>query len=203
MRGLSDHNSYGEAQVADSTHSPTRSPSGKLLNGGQVTVLSGQSSQDTQKTTRWQIHWRAPALIAGLLFAGIALALGHHFYYMSLNGTVVSSDTRQEWALRFGSAFAFLTQSSLVASAGVSYTQRLWVTVKKRAFPLKTLDNVFSLPSTIFAFFSWGGLSKAKVLYLLGICIWYVHICLSFQTMWTIGANLKTFAGTGVFHSHH
>lgn len=199
MRGLSDHNSYGEAPVADSTHSPTRSPSGKLLNGGEVTVLS---TQPTQKTTRWQIHWRAPALIPGLLFAGIALALGHHFYYMSLNGTVVSSDARQEWALRFGTAFAFLTQSSLVASAGVAYTQRLWVTVKKRAFPLKTLDNVFSLQSTIFAFFSWDVLSKAKVLYLLGICIWYARIYFRFWTTWTIGANLKTFAGIGVFQSH-
>lgn len=171
-----DFNSYEETLAAVSAQSPTQPPSpvpgNVLANSGQAAGNSGQFSQNTQKTTTWQIHWRAPTLILGLLAVGIALALGHHFYYQSLNETTVSSDTRQEWALRFGTAFAFLTQSSLVASAGVSYTQRVWVTVKKKAFPLRTLDNIFSLQNTLWSFFSWEVLAKAKALYLLGICIW-------------------------------
>lgn len=172
---LDDYNSHEETLAAGSAQSPSRPPS-----SGQTTGNSGQASQNTQMTTTWQIHWRAPTLILGLLGVGIALALGHHFYYQSLSGTVVSSNTRQEWALRFGSAFAFLTQSSLVASAGVAYTQRVWVTVKKKAFPLRTLDNIFSLQNTLWSFFSWEVLAKAKALYLLAICIWYVHVCSCF-----------------------
>jgi len=116
----------------------------------------------------------------GLFVVGIVLALGHHFYYQSLDGTVVSSDTRQEWALRVGTAFAFLTHSSLVASAGTAYAQRLWVTVKGKQFRLEALDNIFSLQSSPFSFFSWEVLSRAKVLCLLGLCIWYVpaYLCL-------------------------
>lgn len=196
--GVDEYDPYEVSPVSDSARSPAAS--GTLLNGGQATGHNGQV-QNTQKTTTWRIHWKAPALIVGFLVIGIALALGHHFYYRSLDGTVVSSQARQEWALRFGTAFASLTQSALVASAGVSYTQRVWVTVKKRAFPLKTLDNVFSLQTTIWSFFSWEVLSKAKLLYLLGICIWYVHIYSSFWTAWAMGANLMTIAGIGVFQS--
>lgn len=108
----------------------------------------------------------------GLFVVGIALALGHHFYYQSLNGTLVTSDTRQEWAIRIGTAFAFLTHSSLVASAGTAYAQRLWVTVKRKQFRLEALDNIFSLQSSPFSFLSWEVLSKAKILWLLGLCIW-------------------------------
>lgn len=177
---LDDYNSYEETLTAGSAQSPTQppisAPGNQLADSGQAMGNNEQVSQNKQKTTTWQIHWRAPTLILGLLALGIALALGHHFYYQSLSGTVVSSDTRQEWALRFGTAFAFLTQSSLVASAGVAYTQRVWVTVKKKAFPLRTLDNVFSLQNALWSFFSWEVLTKAKALYVLGICIWYVHV---------------------------
>lgn len=147
-----------------------------MANSNQATGNSGHVSQNTQVTTTWQLHWKAPALILGLLAIGIALALGHHFYYQSLSGAIVSSETRQQWALRFGTAFAFLTQSCLVASAGVAYTQRVWVAVKRSPFRLRTLDNVFSLQTTLWSFFSWEVLCKAKVLYLLGICIWYVRM---------------------------
>lgn len=194
---LDDYSSCEETTAAPSAQSPTKPPSSAP---GNLLANSDQVSQSMQKTTIWQIHWRAPTLILGLLAVGIALALGHHFYYRSLNGTAVSSDTRQEWALRIGTAFAFLTQSSLVASAGVAYTQRVWVTVKKKGFRLRTLDNIFSLQNTLWSFFSWEVLAKAKALYLLGICIWYVHVCSCFQTA---VANLTTLAGIGAFPSHH
>lgn len=177
---LDDYNSNEGTPAAGSdqslTQPPSSAPGNLLANSGQATGNSSHVPENTQKTTTWQIHWRAPTLILGSLVVGIALALGHHFYYQSLSGTTVSSDTRQEWALRFGTAFAFLTQSSLVASAGVAYTQRVWVTVKKKAFPLRTLDNVFSLQNTLWSFFSWEVLAQAKALYLLAICIWYVRV---------------------------
>ena len=171
---IDDYDSYEEASVAGSGSESPSSTHG--VNGSQATGHNNQILQTTQKTASWRINWREPVLMAGFLIAGIALALGHHFYYRSLDGTVVSSDTRQEWALRFGTAFAFLTHTLLVASAAVAYTQRVWVTVKRKHFRLETLDNVFSLQANPFSFLSWEVLAKAKALCLLGLCIWYVHV---------------------------
>lgn len=175
---------YESSWVASSGQSPTLAQSSApeiSFDGGQATEYSAGDFQNAQRTTSWRIHWRAPALMIGLFVVGIVLAVGHHFYYQSLDGTTVSSDTRQEWALRAGTAFAFLTHSSLVASAGTAYAQRLWVTVKRKQFRIGALDNVFSLQSNPFSFLSWEVLSRAKLLCLLGLCIWYVLLFYSLR----------------------
>lgn len=123
------------------------------------------------RTTSWGIYWRSPALMTFFLVAGIAFALGHHFHYQSLDGTEVSSETKQQWAIRIGTGFAFLCKASLVGSVGVAYTQRLWVTVKKRSLSLQNLDDAFSLTTDPFSFFS-GVLISAKLLCLLAACMW-------------------------------
>lgn len=123
------------------------------------------------RTTSWGIYWRSPALMTFFLVAGIAFALGHHFHYQSLDGTEVSSETKQQWAIRIGTGFAFLCKASLVGSVGVAYTQRLWVTVKKRYLSLQNLDDAFSLTTDPFSFFS-GVLISAKLLCLLAACMW-------------------------------
>lgn len=139
-------------------------------------LKNGGSAEGEQKKATWKIHWRAPVLIVGYLALGVGFALGHHFYWMSLDGTVVDSETDQEWAKRYGIAFAFLAQSTMTLSVGVAYTQRVWVTVKKNSMTLRSLDRVFSLQDDIFAFFSREIVKKAKVLSLLGICAWYVIV---------------------------
>lgn len=105
---------------------------------------------------------------------GLGFVLAHHFYWMSLDGSLVKSQTDQEWAQRFGIAFASLSQSALTLSVGVAYTQRAWLTMKQSAFKLRSLDKVFSLQNDVFAFFSLEILSKAKILCFLGLCAWYV-----------------------------
>ncbi|POS75951.1 hypothetical protein DHEL01_v205650 [Diaporthe helianthi] len=170
---------YESSWVASSGQSPTavQSPAPEIsFDGGETTEYGSQDFQNTQRTTAWRIHWRAPALMVGLFAVGIMLSIGHHFYYQSLDGTIVTSDTRQEWALRAGTAFAFLTHSSLVASAGTAYAQRLWVTVKRKQFRLGALDRMFSLQSSLFSFLSWEVLSRAKLLCLLGLCLWCLPI---------------------------
>lgn len=170
---------YESSWVASSGQSPTMAQGSApeiSFDGGQDTGYGDQDFQDAQRTTAWRIHWRAPALMIGLFVVGIVMAVGHHFYYQSLDGAIVSSDTRQEWALRVGTAFAFLTHASLVASAGTAYAQRLWVTVKRKQFRVGALDHIFSLQSNPFSFLSWEVLSRAKLLCLLGVCIWYVFV---------------------------
>ncbi|ROV96276.1 hypothetical protein VMCG_07704 [Cytospora schulzeri] len=156
--------------------SPPSSSTTTIVGPGDQVGHGGQKTSDSEKTATWKIHWMAPSLILACLLAGVAFALGHHFHYNSLDGTMVSSQPRQEWALRFGSAFAVLTQSCLVASVGAAYAQRFWVTVKGRDMALETLDRVFSLKTNLLSFFSWEVLRGAKLLCLLGLCAWLIPI---------------------------
>lgn len=127
---------------------------------------------DLQAGARWRIHWRSPTLIVCLFLAGIVFAIGHHFYYASLDGTPVTSGVSQQWATRIGTGLAFLSKACLAASVSVAFTQRLWVTVKKKPISLGSLDNVFSLTTDPLAFLSFEVLFSAKILSLLAVCVW-------------------------------
>lgn len=137
----------------------------------QVDEIDNTSPQQTEAGT---LHWKAPVAMVAYLLFGIGFALGHHFYWNSLDGTLVPSDTDQEWSSRAGIAAAFLAQSALCLAVGAAYTQRIWVTVKQKPMTLSGLDKVFSLQSDIFSFLSTEVLSKATFLCLLGLCAWFV-----------------------------
>lgn len=75
-------------------------------------------------TDQWTVHWYLPSSMALQYALGIVFALGHHFYYVSLNTTAVA---RSQWPLRFGTAMAFITQRCFVGAALVAYKQYAWV----------------------------------------------------------------------------
>ena len=91
------------------------------------------------------------AMLACFAF-GILLAIAHHFFYQHLNGTMVKSKNNQEWALRFGNAFALATKAVLVAAVGIAYTQHIWTAFKEKAFTVEGIDAVVAAPNDIFTF---------------------------------------------------
>lgn len=159
----------------------------------QVTQIRSPSqySKAGPPSKVWKIHWRAPVLMVGYLLLGTGFALGHHFYWYSLHDTVVPSETDQEWSQRLGIAAAFIAQSLLTLAVGVAYTQRVWVSVKRRPLTLGGLDKVFSLQDDVFAFLSWEVLTKAKFLCLLGLVAWCIPISSTFSS-----ATLSVRSGT-------
>lgn len=128
------------------------------------------------ETVQWGVHWGSPTLMAFLLVAGVAFALGHHLHYNSLNDTLVSSQQSQQWAIRIGTGLAFLSKASLAASVGVAYTQRLWVSVKKRNMSLENLDKAFSLTTDPFSFLSAFLIARTKMLYVLAAAVWCIPL---------------------------
>lgn len=93
-------------------------------------------------------------MLGGLLF-GIAFAVGHHFFYNSLNGKAVSDNestvlgnglSQQQMSLAGGSAFALLARASLVYAVTVAFVQLFWKDVTDaRRTPVATfsrLDNI-------------------------------------------------------------
>ncbi|KAF8849955.1 hypothetical protein BDZ45DRAFT_603543, partial [Acephala macrosclerotiorum] len=69
----------------------------------------------------WGVDWRKPFFVCTALLCGLTLALWHHLYYSSLNGTVAGDEERQAWAIRFGTAFTLLVTSCFHASTPISF----------------------------------------------------------------------------------
>lgn len=145
------------------------------------------SVHETAPFVKWGIHWLVPAKMLALLVAGIALAIGHHCYYHSLAGTEVLSsanqastwDTnRQEWKIRFGTAFAFLAKTCLASSIAIAYTQHIWASCRKKAFSISGLDALFSATSDVFAFASLDLTVRAKIDAVLAAFVWSVKCVL-------------------------
>lgn len=106
-----------------------------------------------QKFVKWEISWDSSAAVVAPTCAGIALAVGHHLYY-SLDGTPAGSTSRQQWALRYGSALAFLVVALLKTACDAAYHQHIWTLVKREALSLRSLDALFSLTTDPISFLS-------------------------------------------------
>jgi hypothetical protein len=91
------------ASISSSRHPPV-SVSEQFL---KPEVLSS-IDQPRAEIVKWGIPWKTPALMAGFLCSGIAFAVEHHAYYMSLHGTPAGTKAQQQWATAFGTAFSFL-----------------------------------------------------------------------------------------------
>ena len=53
--------------------------------------------------------------------AGVGFALGHHFFYASLDGVQVDrASVNQIWAVRIGTGLAFATKTLLVVAASIA-----------------------------------------------------------------------------------
>jgi hypothetical protein len=137
-------------------------------------LLPNEKSSTTNDITyvRWGVAWGVPAMMVGFTLAGIAIAIGHHGYYMSLHGTPVGSAVRQNWALRFGTAFSFLSIALLRTACNVAYKQYIWTLFKRKAFSITAIDKLFQLPNDLTAFRSWELIKHADFAVNLALVCW-------------------------------
>ncbi|KAF2138914.1 uncharacterized protein K452DRAFT_275818 [Aplosporella prunicola CBS 121167] len=133
------------------------------------------AKSDSQRV-KWKIHWIPPAIMVSLLIAGIAFAVGHHFFYQSLDDTLVTSSSQQKWTIRIGTGMAFLVKATLAAAVGVAFTQYLWMIARRKAMAVGSLDSMFSLTSNPLSFANLEVLFKAKLLVLLALASWFMPL---------------------------
>jgi hypothetical protein len=109
-------------------------------NDDGTNLQSNDETKSTPATTyaSWGVHWRKPAFIVSMLFAGLGLSLAHHFYYRSLNNQRTGDPTRQAWPTRIGTGIAFLVASCLRAGTTVALGQYIWAVVKRRPLTIGT-----------------------------------------------------------------
>ncbi|KAL9473812.1 hypothetical protein ACSS6W_008192 [Trichoderma asperelloides] len=125
---------------------------------------------------RFKISWVVPGLIVGNTICGILMAVGHHFFYMSLDMQTVGTQRRQEWNGRIGTAMAFCVKMFLTAAASIAYVQVLWRTLKARKVKLGGIDAMFEVINNPLYFLSWELWRKGFDLVVLAGILWAIPV---------------------------
>jgi hypothetical protein len=112
-------------------------------------------------------------MIAGLL-AGIAFAIGHHFFYRRFEGQAVKSESQQRWITRGGTAFAFLVKMSLAIATSTAYIQQAWKKLGERAMRVERVDAMFIGLRDLSAFVDLRLWLGNPALLALALITWYV-----------------------------
>ncbi|KAK1256362.1 hypothetical protein MKX07_008621 [Trichoderma sp. CBMAI-0711] len=121
-------------------------------------------------------HWAVPCLMVSGLVCGVAFAIGHHFFYASLDSRIVQSNAEQEWNIRIGTGMAFLVKTCLTAAAGFAYTQLLWTTLRSRHATLAGVDAMFGVTTSAWDFLDLELWRRGFGLVLLAGILWALPI---------------------------
>ncbi|WYZ41115.1 hypothetical protein EsH8_V_000010 [Colletotrichum jinshuiense] len=114
-------------------------------------------------------YWHPSWNMYFFLFAGIAFALGHHFFYAGLDGTEASSQIRM---LRYGAALSFLSKASLAAAVILAFRQRVWMTVRRKMLTLAAVDSLFAAAEDMTAVFNFEIFRQARIAMILALYVW-------------------------------
>jgi hypothetical protein len=151
---------------------PTQHSGTPLMTAPKRHSSTGVRRGRQPKSRHRQKDGKKPLLMFCCLLCGVVLAIAHHFYYSSLNRKVTTSSNHQQWAIRFGTAFAFLAISFFRAAVTVAYVQLLWRVLRKKALRIVDIDSLFSIVSDMTAFLTTGIYTSAIVALPLAMVIW-------------------------------
>ncbi|KPM43804.1 hypothetical protein AK830_g2725 [Neonectria ditissima] len=134
------------------------------------------STSSSRRAARFQAHWVTPTLMVSSVLFGTLLAVGHHLFYASLDGQIVTSSEQQVWNLRIGTGLAFLVKACLTAAAGLAYTQLLWYTLRSQEISLNGIDAVFSVVNNIYGFATGEIWIRSPALVLIASIMWLLPL---------------------------
>ena len=105
--------------------------------------------------------------------AGIAFAVGHHFFYHSLQSKRVDGATfNQQINTGIGTAFAFLVRACLVIAVGVAFVQVFWQQILRKAVTVERIDSMSQLQQSLFDLFNFRTVRQHPLLALLATISW-------------------------------
>ncbi|KAJ7258972.1 hypothetical protein C8J57DRAFT_1515679 [Mycena rebaudengoi] len=122
--------------------------------------------------------------IVGAWLVAVAFAIGHHAFYASLNGKIVTTGGidrnstasfvvhSQAGASAIGTALASLTAATLGVSAATAFFQGAWFIVRKRAMSISALDALWSAPHNPMSILSWDMWCSVRGVVLLAAVAW-------------------------------
>jgi len=118
----------------------------------------------------------------GLTLLAVLAAIGHHLFYVYLDGKQVSQvKIPQAWVIRVGTAFAYLFKASLVAAVGIAFCQRFWYSARRSSLQIRSLDAMFGVLINPLKFFNADLLLRTKVLFIMAVIAWILPIAAIFS----------------------
>lgn len=115
----------------------------------------------------WQWH---PSFSMYLCFVfGILCSVGHHIYYLALDGQPAINQTEM---LRYGTFLAYAAKAGFSATVISAYKQRVWVTVRNRFVTISALDAMFAAAEDMVTMLNLDFLRHAKGAYALALFAW-------------------------------
>lgn len=142
---------------------------------------SGRSSktyvQDTgtaRKKKPWAILGiKTCSILLVCWTAALVVAIAQHLFYTHINQRAVDQFIiPQAWVIRIGNACAFLFKTTLAATVGIAYAQRVWYAVHNHAVEIGTLDTMVDGRSNPFIFLKPSLFRNATLLILVAIISW-------------------------------
>lgn len=124
-------------------------------------------------------HWAVPTTLVAPFIAGIALAVGHHFFYSSLSTARVDESSAQQFNISIGTAFSLLVRATLVISIITTYWQIFWHKLRQD-LPFVTIDSLASLPTTPYECLSLRMLRASPLLVALAALPWLIPVAVVF-----------------------
>jgi hypothetical protein len=136
-----------------------------------------------------EIHWFGPVSMLGALWAGLTFALGHHFFYNSLDGQEVPSGnykvsdydskiSKQQSYFTLGTAFAFAVKTCLVLAVSTAYIQLFWKSLagqlSRKPFTLRSIDKAYSALGNATLLANMPGWRRFPLLFTLALTTWCV-----------------------------
>lgn len=131
---------------------------------------------DDPSDIEWGIHWYTPVSMIVLLLVGTSTAITHHLIYKTLHDEPVGGALQQRWTSWIGSGLGFLTKVTLTAALGISRTQWVWLTLRKKWFTLNAIDSLFGIISDPTLFLDWKMMRHAKVATVMAIAMWILPL---------------------------
>jgi hypothetical protein len=105
-----------------------------------------------------------------ILFAfGVVGAISHHAFYASLAG---SEANNQLLMLRYGTALAYLTKASFMASVVLAFRQQIWATFRRKLLSITAVDSLFAVMEDLSVMFNLEIFQQAKVAMFLAVVFW-------------------------------
>ncbi|KAK6335186.1 hypothetical protein TWF718_010623 [Orbilia javanica] len=115
----------------------------------------------------------------GGLVAGIAVAVGHHFFYLNHDGNPVGGSVDQEWVLRIGTGFTFLVRFFYSFSLGTILVQLFWGSFQSTlGTTIRTVDKAFEIRTSPVALFDLGFWVFSPMMVFHGIVYWLLPLAL-------------------------
>ena len=127
------------------------------------------------------MHWKAPTTMLAAFAFGVAFAIGHHFFYQSLDGTSLdNAPFDQQINIAVGTAFAFLVRSFLSVAIGVAFVQVLWRRLLVKRITVSRVDSMTQLLTSLFDLFNLVTLWQHPLLATLALIAWTLPIAAVF-----------------------